>query len=80
MNNINHKGATMSNPNPIVLLSEFGLVLYQQGDRFILNSVEGEAFYFSCGEAFANYWRLSAKSRQVDELVWELHEQINEQA
>lgn len=59
----------MSNPiNPIVLLSEFGLVLYQQGDQFILNSVEGEAFF--------NYWRLSAKSRPVDELVWELHTRI----
>lgn len=60
----------------IVLLSEFGLVLYQQGEQFILNSAEGEAFYSSCGEAFAHYWRLSAKSRRVDELVWELHEQM----
>ena len=81
MSNINHKGATtMSNQsinkggsmnpfnpvaNPLVLMSEFGLVLYQQGQEFVLVSVEGEAFFSTVEEAFNHYCRLSSDSQLV---------------
>lgn len=70
MSNINHKGATMSNPfnpvaNPLVLMSEFGLVLYQEGQQFVLVSVEGEAFFSNIEAAFNHYCRLSSDSQLV---------------
>ena len=70
MSNINHKGATMSSPfnpvaNPLVLMSEFGLVLYQEGQQFVLVSVEGEAFFSTVEEAFNHYCRLSSDSQLV---------------
>ena len=79
MSNINHNGAaTMSNTNnggsmnpfnpvanPLVLMSEFGLVLYQQGQEFVLVSLEGEAFFSTVEEAFNHYCRLSSDSQLV---------------
>lgn len=49
--------------NPVVLMSEFGLVLYQEGQQFILVSVEGEAFFSNIEEAFNHYCRLSSDSQ-----------------
>ena len=46
--------------NPlIILIHEIGLVLYQQGNEFVLSSVEGEKFFSNIEEAFNNYCRLS---------------------
>lgn len=66
-NQPNPNGASMKdlfNPvrNPIVLMSEFGLVLYQQGHEFILVSVEGDKFYDDIERAFNDYCRLSSDS------------------
>ena len=65
----NNNGVSMNpfNPvaNPLVLISEFGLVLYQQGQEFVLVSVEGEAFFSGVEEAFNHYCRLSSDSQLV---------------
>ena len=64
----------MSNPfnalfnpvlNPIVLMSEFGLVLYQEGQQFVLASAEGEKSFLDIEEAFNHYCRLSSDSQLV---------------
>lgn len=69
-NQPNPNGASMKdlfNPvrNPIVLMSEFGLVLYQQGHEFILVSVEGDKFYDDIERAFNDYCRFSSDSDLV---------------
>ena len=64
-----NNGGSMSpfNPvaNPLVLMSEFGLVLYQEGQEFVLVSVEGEAFFSDIEQAFNHYCRLSSDSQLV---------------
>lgn len=49
--------------NPLVLMSEYGLVLYQEGQRFVLVSAEGESFFSTVEEAFNHYCRLSSDSQ-----------------
>lgn len=51
--------------NPIVLMSEFGLVLYQEGQSFVLVSAGGEHFYSDIEVAFNHYCRLSSDSQLV---------------
>ena len=51
--------------NPIVLMSEFGLVLYREGQQFVLVSVEGESFFSSIEVAVFHYLRLSSDSQLV---------------
>ncbi len=68
-NQFTHKGGSMNpfNPvlNPVVLMSEFGLVLYQEGQQFVLVSVEGDAIFSDIEEAFNHYCRLSSDSQLV---------------
>lgn len=69
MSNQSIKGGSMNpfNPvaNPLVLMSEFGLVLYQEGQQFVLVSAEGEHFYSDIEVAFNHFCRLSADSQLV---------------
>lgn len=51
--------------NPLVLMSEFGLVLYQEGQSFVLVSAEGEESFLNIEEAFNHYCRLSSDSQLV---------------
>lgn len=62
--------------NPILLMSEFGLVLYQEGFQFILVSEEGEAFFSNIEEAFNNYCRLSSDGQLMFDVESDVEDEV----